>query len=145
MVNEDAGKIITVYHKTSLSKEGQMMVKTYRNKKSGRYFIHLEEIDANSGLFINGDTNPRILRLPYAFFDSPTEEETLLSSKRIAGSQLEFFNGYQEAEESAPVERFLLILEEVMTPAEIKDFFLSRIKEIKGQEMTTKKEGGCEL
>lgn len=123
------------------------MAETYRNKKSGRYFIHLKEIDANSGIFINSDTNPRILRLPYAFFDSPTveEEETLLSSKRIAGSQLELFNGYQEAEEFAPIERFLLLLEEVMTPAEIKDFLLSEIKQRKEQEMTTKKEGGCEL
>lgn len=123
------------------------MVKTYRNKKSGRYFIHLEEIDANSGLFINGDTNPRILRLPYAFFDSPTEEEeeTLLSSKRIAGSQLELFTGHQEAEGSAPVERAFLLLEEKITLAEIKDLVLSEIKRRKEQEMTTKKEGGCEL
>ena len=77
-----------------------MVVTVYKNKASGRHFIHAREISPDKAFFItppDKDGNVRYINLSYKIFhDQPQQEEesVLLSTNYITKEQLQAFNTF---------------------------------------------------
>jgi hypothetical protein len=72
-----------------------------RNKKSGKYFIHIEDFENETALFVSpSDTEnkPRILPLQLELFEEPEEleEEALMSQGLISIEQSEKYHRHRE-------------------------------------------------
>jgi hypothetical protein len=85
----------------------------YKNKASGKYFIHLKDLDDNEALFVTptyGDGKVRIKNLEFNLFHEESEEdedEIFLKRSLINEKQLEKFKQYNEDVETYKVGKII--------------------------------------
>jgi len=72
-------------------------VEIYKNKKSGKYFIYIQDVSLHEALFVNPKC--RIIAFPYKhFYDSPKEGEAgaFVSENLITTEQVKRFEEYKQ-------------------------------------------------
>lgn len=91
----------------------------YKNKASGKYFIYIEEVNDNKGLFVtppDEEGNARVISLEFELFDDdPPEDnaEKLLADGIIEEEQIKKYHEYKEGNSKEDKEWLDSIMKEI--------------------------------
>ncbi|MGD9307159.1 MAG: hypothetical protein PVF79_23045 [Desulfobacterales bacterium] len=66
----------------------------YKNKASGKYFIHIEDIENGEALFVTPSGELKFLELSLFEIQEPVDEDSLLRRGLITQLQVERYNKY---------------------------------------------------
>ena len=92
----------------------------YRNKASGKYFIHIKDLTEDEALFVlpadDKDSKARIINLELDLFEEEPkegEDKVFIENRLISEKQLEKYKQHQEAVETTLIGQLIEIIKQM--------------------------------